>query len=78
MNWKNYLIDGKQLMNDKNYRICKRGLWDTSVTGITFDENGICNYEKLHDELVKAYPIGEKGLRVWESIVEQMKQKGKK
>jgi hypothetical protein len=31
-------------MNNKTYQICTRCVMDTSVSDITFDEKGICNY----------------------------------
>ena len=43
-------------------KICNRGLWDESIPGIIFDNNGVSNYAHLHDSRVKAYPRGEKGL----------------
>lgn len=40
-------------MNDKEcYQVCTRGVWDTNVPGITFDENGASNYSRIHDQLV--------------------------
>jgi N-acetyl sugar amidotransferase len=60
----------------QEYRICSRGVWDTTVPGITFDETGACNYAKLHDILVNAYPRGEIGLAEWQRIVKNVKSKG--
>ncbi|MBK7380896.1 MAG: hypothetical protein IPJ03_18235 [Ignavibacteriales bacterium] len=45
----------------KNYEICSRGVWDATVPGITFDDNGVSNYALMFDKLCKAYPRGEKG-----------------
>ena len=61
----------------QEYRICTRGIWDTTVPGITFDENGVSNYAKMFDKLCEVYPRGEKGKRYWENIVDQIKEKGK-
>lgn len=36
------------------YRQCKRCLMDTTAKGITFDENGICNYCKEFEKLLKS------------------------
>lgn len=63
--------------NRKEYRICTRGLWDTTVPGITFDENGVSNYAKMFDNLCEVYPRGEEGKKYWENIVDQIKEKGK-
>ncbi len=35
------------------YKICTRGIWDTTVPGITFDENGVSNYAKMLDKLIE-------------------------
>lgn len=65
-------------MNHKIYKRCIRGLWDTTVPGIQFDENGVSNYAKMFDKLCEIYPKGTQGLKVWENIVDKIKEKGKK
>jgi N-acetyl sugar amidotransferase len=40
-------------------RVCTRCLMDSTVSSITFDENGVCNYCKKHDDLIKFYPRDE-------------------
>lgn len=59
------------------YQRCKIGLWDTSIPGIAFDEEGISNFCKMQQSLMKLYPRGEKGLNDWAAIVEKMKVDGK-
>ncbi len=61
----------------KKYRICTRGIWDTTVPGIIFDKNGVSNYAKMFDKLVEISPEGEVGQTFWENIVDKMKVKGK-
>ena len=56
---------------------CKDGLWDETVPGITFDELGVSNYAHMYNNFVKDHPKGEKGKRLWESIVEKIKKDGK-
>ena len=66
-------------MNQANdYRVCKRGIWDTSVPEIQFDENGISNYCRFQELMMQTYPRGEKGLADWKNFVSRMKKKGKK
>lgn len=60
------------------YRICTRGIWDTTVPGITFDENGVSNYAKMLDNLVEISPEGKVGNAYWENIVDKMKERGKR
>jgi len=62
-------------MNNSN--ICKLGIWNSSVPGIKFDENGVSNFAKMQLSLMEQYPRGKKGLTDWEAIVEGMKQDGK-
>lgn len=61
----------------KEYKICTRGIWDTTVPGITFDENGVSNYAKMLDKLIEISPEGEVGNSYWENIVDRMKENGK-
>jgi N-acetyl sugar amidotransferase len=58
-------------------RICALGVWDESVPGIVFDEQGVCNYAKIQLKLMEIYPRGQKGREDWEAIVESVKKKGK-
>jgi hypothetical protein len=48
-----------------NYRMCTRCIYDSNTPGITFDENGICNYchqiENLEETFGTGKPKGEKG-----------------
>jgi N-acetyl sugar amidotransferase len=57
-------------------KICTRGVWDETIPGITFDENGISNYYYLMDRLMKAYPRGETGLEVWRSLTRKISGAG--
>jgi N-acetyl sugar amidotransferase len=59
-----------------DYKRCTLGLWDTTVPGITFDENGVSNYAKMFDELCKLYPRGTEGKKNWEQIIAKIKHDG--
>jgi len=59
-------------------RICSRGVWDETIPGISFDENGESNYAKLFDKLVQVSPRGEKGEMIWRSFVDRIKKNGQK
>lgn len=61
----------------KEYKRCNKGLWDTTVPGITFDENGISNYCRMQESLMRQYPRGEEGLKDWAEKVTKMKKDGK-
>ena len=58
-------------------KICKRGVWDETVPGITFDEEGNSNFSKIHDALVANFPRGEEGARRWEQSIEEIRKSGK-
>ena len=60
------------------YRVCTKGVWDTSVPGITFDDNGVSNYAHFLQSLFDKYPRGEQGLEDWNIILSDIKRKGEK
>lgn len=63
--------------NEENLQICSRGVYDSTVPDITFNENGVCNYNLLIDEMATLYPGGEQGEHELEKIVEEIKKAGK-
>lgn len=50
---------------------------DDTVPGITFDENGICTFCKIHDELEKKYPLNDETPRRLQELVNKIKKDGK-
>ena len=61
----------------KTYQVCSKGIWDTSIPGITFDEKGVSNCCRFQELMMDTYPRGDKGLADWEVIVDRMKEKGR-
>jgi N-acetyl sugar amidotransferase len=59
-------------------KVCKIGVWDETVPGISFDENGMSNYAKLYNRLTEAYPRGETGKNEWNNIINKIKNTNKK
>lgn len=57
-------------------KVCTRGVWDESIPGIIFNENGESNYARLFDLLIQAFPRGEDGKMKWESLVTRIKTEG--
>lgn len=55
---------------------CIKGLWDESVPGIKFDEEGISNYSKMFQGFTELYPRGEKGFAEWEKWLVRIKKDG--
>lgn len=58
-------------------KICSKGVWDETIPGTVFDENGVSNFCKLQERMMADYPRGQKGKEEWKSFVAQMKAKGK-
>ena len=58
-------------------QMCKRCIMDSSVPYIQFDENGVCNYCKIHDSLEAQFPPGEAGKAALDKIVAEIKKSGR-
>lgn len=56
---------------------CTRCVQDTTVPGIEFDENGVCNFCHGHDELTRIFPNDERGEQFLTNLVEKIKKDGK-
>ncbi len=56
---------------------CTRCLYDESLPNITFDENGVCNYCQIHDQLNREYPTGEEGMGKLRAIADQIRKDGR-
>ncbi|MBU1097084.1 MAG: N-acetyl sugar amidotransferase [Bacteroidetes bacterium] len=61
---------------DKEYRVCSKGIWDTSIPGIRFNDKGESNYYDIQIKLTEAFPRGKEGAHQWENIVAQVKSVG--
>ena len=62
----------------KPYQMCSNGIWYTSIPGITFDEDGISNFCRFQELMMKTYPRDAKGQHDWNQLVSQIKNKGTK
>lgn len=58
------------------YQQCSRCVQDSTVPGIVFDENLVCNFCHLHDKMEKVFPNGVEGETIMADFVEKMKQVG--
>jgi len=56
---------------------CKRCIYDERIPGISFDDNGICNYCHQYDVMDQSYPNDERGGVMLQSYIDQMKKDGK-
>jgi len=58
-------------------KVCSRCILDDRIPGIIFDENGVCQYCKIHDELKKIYPLNNKGQENLNNLIKKVRRKGK-
>ena len=65
------------MCSKSNYQICTRCICDSSIIGISFNSEGVCNFCELHDKMVAEFPIGDKGKTILDKIVSQVKKVGK-
>lgn len=57
--------------------MCSRCIYDSSVSGIYFDEQGVCNYCHQIEKLEQDYGTGlKKGEEALEKIIDEIKQAG--
>lgn len=56
---------------------CTRCIYDSTIPYITFDQEGVCNYCRQHDELNILYPTGEKGLKYLHTLAAKIKKEQK-
>lgn len=63
---------------EKNAKFCTRCMYDEYVPKITFDENGVCNYCKMIDQVDEIYKAGTpEAEQEFLNIVDQIKKGGK-
>jgi N-acetyl sugar amidotransferase len=59
-------------------RICSRCIYDETVSGVSFDAAGLCNYCKMIDSLSAQYKTATaEGEQTWLQIVAEIKRAGK-
>ncbi|MBT6376533.1 MAG: LPS biosynthesis protein, partial [Gemmatimonadales bacterium] len=70
------LVSGNTSVNVR-VRACVRCLYDTSIPGVAFDDDGECSYCALHDQMDAQYPTGDAGESILEAMVDEMKAAGR-
>jgi len=60
-----------------SYQQCTHCIFDTSIPGIKFDENGECNFCKIHYMLDKIYPLSSEGEQNLTKLIEKIKRDGR-
>jgi N-acetyl sugar amidotransferase len=56
---------------------CTRCIYDDNTPGISFDDQGVCNYCKMHDQLELEYPGGTTGQKKLKELAQKIKKEGK-
>jgi N-acetyl sugar amidotransferase len=58
-------------------KICSRCIYDESLPSINFDEQGVCNYCRMVDNLIEEYGTGKlEGEKRIQEIVQEIKREG--
>jgi len=58
-------------------QVCSRCIMDDTVNGITFDENGVCTFCHIHDELETSFPVDAETPERLQELVAKIKKDGK-
>lgn len=61
----------------KAVRVCSRCIMDDTVKGITFDEQGVCTFCHIHDELEASFPLDSETPARLQKVIDQIKKEGK-
>ena len=64
-------------MMESSKRICASGVWDDTIPGVEFGEDGVSSYARLFQQISGDYPRGEKGKKDWLAYVDKIKTEGK-
>lgn len=68
----------KVVKNGKELKICKKCIYDETVSGISFDEKGVCNYCHTMESFQNTYKTGlPEGEAELAKIIEKIKKDGK-
>ncbi len=62
---------------EREIQVCIRCIYDSRIPRISFDEEGVCNYCRQYDQMMKEYPTGKKGEKIIAKEVEEAKKDGK-
>jgi N-acetyl sugar amidotransferase len=61
-----------------NIQVCSRCIYDANISGISFDEQGVCNYCLQVEDLKQQYGTGnKKGIQALQELIESIKRDGK-
>lgn len=58
-------------------QVCTKCIIDDTVSGIEFDENGVCSLCKIHEELEQKYPLNKESKVNLQRLINKIKDEGK-
>ena len=58
-------------------KICSKGVWDSSIPDIKFDQSGVSNYYKNFLKIEKEFPVGNEGKKRWDNFLIEIKKTGR-
>lgn len=68
-----------QNLKNTDFKICSKCIYDERMDGISFDNEGVCNYCHKTEELIEEYGTGKKkGEKKFEEILAKIKTHGRK
>ncbi|MCB0364453.1 MAG: N-acetyl sugar amidotransferase [Bdellovibrionaceae bacterium] len=59
------------------YQRCSRCIQDSTIPGISFNDQGVCNFCHLHDKMAHDFPNDERGAKLLEEKLEKIRVQGK-
>ena len=57
-------------------QVCTRCIMDDTVKGIVFDEEGVCTFCKIHDELEESFPMNDETPLKLQKLINKIKKEG--
>ena len=58
-------------------QVCTRCIMDDTVKGIVFDEEGVCTFCKIHDELEESFPMNDETPLKLQKLINKIKKEGR-
>ncbi|MFH1756105.1 MAG: N-acetyl sugar amidotransferase [Candidatus Latescibacterota bacterium] len=65
------------MTKETKVQVCSRCVVDATVSGVRFDDNGVCSYCHMHDKLEKHYALNSKNKQKFDQLIAKMKRLGK-
>ena len=78
MGLSHYYFDYGVMDMVKQQSVCSRCVSDTTIPGIKFDTDGVCNFCRMHEELEKAHQLNDENKRRFEKLIAKIKHEGRK